>query len=180
MDVHKLSAAVAGSLALASGASAQTAPDAGTAPHTGIIAPETKKVSKKKAAPKKTSKKKKKKKKAAPVPPKSKVEVEPRKAQELMLPTTPVPAVAPAEEAATGPEDNEPPVLTHTQVTAAKKGKPLTITAHATDPSGVFGPVLYLRKKGLPDTDYIPMRMVASNTGPAGGYAAGIPAALVS
>jgi hypothetical protein len=76
--------------------------------------------------------------------------------------------------------DNDPPVLTHTPVTTAKKGKPLTVTAHATDPSGVFGPVLYLRKKGMPATDYIPMRMVPSRAGAPGTYAVEIPPGLVS
>jgi hypothetical protein len=189
MHVRKLISAVAMSLALAFGASAQTEPGSGTtAPTTGTTAPDMgttatapKKVSRKKAAPKKSSKRKtSKKKKAAHALPKGDVDEERRKALESISPTTPAPAAAPAEEAAKGPEDNEPPVLTHTPVTTAKRGKPLTITAHAIDPSGVFGPFVYLRKKGLPGSEYIPMRMVASTTGAAGDYALEIPAALVS
>jgi hypothetical protein len=188
MHVHKLIAAVAMSLALAVGASAQNAPDAGT------TAPATKKDSSKKASKKDSSKKKgaakkasKKKAVPAPAPPKSDVDEETRKALESMTPTapatppaTPPAAPAPVEEAAKGPVDNDPPVLKHTPVTTAKKGKPLTITAHATDPSGVFGPVLYLRKRGMPATDYIPMRMGPSKTATPGDYALDIPAALVS
>jgi hypothetical protein len=187
LEVRKLIAAVAMSLALAFGASAQTAPGSGTtAPTTGTTAPDTgttatapKKASRKKAAPKKSSKKKtSKKKKAAHALPKGDVDEERRKALESLSPA--LPPVAPAEEAAKGPEDNEPPVLTHTPVTTAKRGKPLTITAHAIDPSGVFGPFVYLRKKGLPGSEYIPMRMAESKTGAAGEYALDVPAALVS
>jgi len=191
MHVRKLIAAVAIGLGLAVGAAAQNAPDAGT------TAAASKKDSSKKDSSKKDSKKKKggakkasKKKKAAPAPapPKSDVDEETRKALESMTPTAPATppaappagAPAPAEEAAKGPVDNDPPVLTHTPVSTAKKGKPLTITAHATDPSGVFGPVLYLRKRGMPATDYIPMRMGPSKIGTPGDYAVDIPAALVS
>ncbi len=171
------------SLALAFGAPAQTAPGPGTtppatgttapptdttAPATGTTEPAPKKVSKKKAAPSKSSKKKKKKKK------KKSIDEKTRRALEMMLPATP------AEEAAKVLEDNDPPLLTHTPVTTAMKGKPLTITAHAFDPSGVFGPILYLRKKGLPGSEYIPMRMAASKTGAAGDYALEVPAALVN
>ncbi len=137
-----------------------------TAPPTDTTEPAPKKLSKKKA-PSKSSKKKKKKKK------KKSIDEKTRRALEMMLPATP------AEEAAKVLEDNEPPLLTHTPVTAAMKGKPLTITAHAYDPSGVFGPILYLRKKGLPGSEYIPMRMAASKTGAAGDYALEVPAALV-
>jgi hypothetical protein len=184
MHVRKLFAAVAMSFVLAFGAAAQTAPNAGT------TAPASKK-SAKKAPPKKSVKKapprKSSRKKVAPAPPpKSDVDEETRKALESMTPTTPPPAATPAaqrapvEEVAKGPADNDPPVLTHTPVTTAKKGKPLTVTAHATDPGGVFGPVLFLRKKGMQATEYIPMRMAASKTGAAGDYAVEIPAALVS
>ncbi len=167
MHVRNPIAGLALSLALAFGAPAQTAPGTGTtAPTTGTAEPAPKKVSKKKAAPGKSSKKKKKKKK--------RIDEKTRRALELMLPPTP------AEETAKVLEDNEPPLLTHAPVTTAMKGKPLTITAHAFDPSGVFGPILYLRKKGLPGSEYIPMRMAASKTGAAGDYALEIPAALVN
>ena len=180
MRVRKLFAALAMSLAFALGAPAQTAPDAG-------VSDAPKKVSKKKALKKKAAKKGKKGKKGVPAPPpapKSDVDEETRKALEAMSPT-PAPAAAPpaaplAQEAAAGPEDNEPPVLTHQPVTAARKSKALTITAHATDSSGVFGPVLYLRKKGLPSTEYIPMRMTPARTGAPGDYSLEIPAALVN
>ena len=190
MHVRKLFAALALSFALAFGASAQTpTPDSSDA---GTASAAPKKASKKKSKKSKKSRKA----KAAPAP-KSDVDEETRKALESMTPTpsTPAPAATappaetapaapaaapPAQEAAAGPEDNEPPVLNHTPVTAAKKGKPLTVTAHATDPSGVFGPVLYLRKKGMTQAEYIPMRMTPSKTGAPGDYAVEIPAALVS
>jgi hypothetical protein len=92
---------------------------------------------------------------------------------------TPPAAPPPVQEAA-GPVDTEPPTLTHTPVTTAKKGKPLTISAHAEDPSGVFGPVLYLRKKGMPAADYIPMRMTPARTATPGDYSLEIPAPLIS
>ena len=181
MSARKLFATVAMGLALAFGAEAQTSPGSGT-PSATAGKPAT-------SAPKKGSAKKKgarktKKKKAAPAPPpKTDVDEETRKALEatshLPAPAAVAPAAPPAQEAATGPEDNDPPVLTHTPVTAAKKSKVLTITAHATDPSGVFGPVLYLRKKGLPQSEYIPLRMLPSRTGAPGDYALEIPAALV-
>jgi hypothetical protein len=183
MLVRKLIAAVAMSLALAWSASAQT-PPADQAPPAGTAAPATKKPAKKKAekkaAPAKSSKKKK---GATPAPPpKTDVDEETRKALESMTPAPAAPAAAPApapaEEAYKGPVDDDPPVLTHTPVTAAKKGKPFTVTAHAVDPSGIFGPILYLRKKGMASTDYIPMRMSPSKTAP-GEFALEIPAALV-
>jgi hypothetical protein len=58
-----------------------------------------------------------------------------------------------------GPPDNDPPVLNHVPVAKAPRGRPLVITAHAVDPSGIFGPVLYVRKKGLGSTEFIPLRM---------------------
>ena len=186
MHFRQLFAAVFASLLLAWGAAAQNAPDAGTTTTT----PSKKKSPSKKKATKKA-------KKAAPAPPAKQPDIdeETRKALESMSPapdagTTaqPAPAPAPAEAApapapapqeAAGPADDDPPVLTHKAVATAKKGKPLTVTAHATDPSGVFGPVLYLRKKGMPAPDYIPMRMAPSKTVP-GDYSVEIPAALVS
>ncbi len=187
MHARKLFAALAMSLALGLGASAQPtpAPDAGTASAApGAVPKKGSKNSKKKTA-------KKGKKKAAPAPapaPKSDIDEETRKALEAMSPT-PAPAApaaaapaapaAPAELAA-GPEDNDPPVLSHTPATTVKKGKAFTVSAHATDPSGVFGPILYLRRKGLPATEYIPMRMTPARTGTPGDYSLEIPAALVN
>jgi hypothetical protein len=179
MHLRKLFAAVAMSVAIAFGAEAQTAPDAGTgaqpapakkAAPTKKVAP-TKKALKKPA--KKTTTKKKRKKKGTPV------DDQTRKALESKTPPAPTVIAVPAPEAAVCPEDNSPPVLSHKPVTAATKGKALTITAYAADPCGIFGPVLYLRKKGLPSSDYIPMRMTPSKTGAPGEYAVEIPAALV-
>ena len=191
LHVRKLIAVVAISLAPGFGASAQTALGAGTtatgtiAPDIGTAAAAPKKVSRKKSASKNSSKKtSKKNKKAAHAPPKRDIDEGRRKALELISPTTPAasPAAtpAPAAEAAKGPEDNKPPVLTHTPVTTAKSGKPLNITAHAIDPSGVFGPIVYLRKKGLSASEYIPMHMAESEAGAAGDYALDVPAQLVS
>lgn len=186
MHLRKLFAVVFASICLAWGAAAQNAPDAGT--------PSTK------AAKKKSSKSTKKGKKAEqpPPPPSPDVDEATRKALESMgapaaapdagtpAQAAPAPAVAPeaapppAPEAQAAPADDEPPTLTHKPVTTAKKGKPLLVTAHASDPSGVFGPVLYLRKKGMPAADFIPLRMIASKTGTPGEYSVDIPAALVS
>ncbi|MCA1826322.1 MAG: hypothetical protein ABR567_17110 [Myxococcales bacterium] len=177
-------AVAAASLFVASAAPAQTAaPDAGT-----TTAPNKKTTTKKKTTTTKKKTTKKSRKKPA-APPKPEIDEETRKALESMSPATgpadagvpvqqPPPATAVQEPA--GPVDSEPPTLTHTPVTTAKKGKPLTITAHATDASGVFGPVLYLRKKGMPAADYIPMRMTPSRTGTPGDYSLEIPPALVS
>ena len=191
MQVRKLFAALAINLAFVLGAEAQPAPAAPDAGTTATPSATPKKGSKKKDSKKKDSKKRSKKKsskknrKAAPAPalaPKSSIDEETRKALESP-PPAPAPVLVspalPALEASTGPEDNDPPVLTHTPVTAAKKGKGLTVTAHAADPSGVFGPVLYLRKQGLPATDFIPLRMTPARSGVPGDYALEIPAALV-
>ena len=93
---------------------------------------------------------------------------------------TPAPAAAnPVPGAQTGPADLDPPSITHTPVTTAPKGKPLTIRARITDPSGVFQPVAYLRRKGLGTGDYIPIGMIRSRV-TQGEYAVEIPPALVS
>jgi hypothetical protein len=185
MRFRKLFAAAAASFLIAVGAAAQTAPDAGTAAAAGATsatgAPSKKSTSK--STPKKkkgASKKSKKGKKATKPPPKSDIDEETRKALEAAQPPAPpAPApVAPAPEMYAG--DDDPPVLTHTPAAkAATKGKPFPVTAHATDPSGVFGPVLYLRKKGMPASEYIPIRMSPSKTAP-GDYTVDVPAALVS
>jgi|GEM_PF-1592411 len=103
-------------------------------------------------------------------------------------PTTPPPAPvaapepppAPAgPEAQTGADDNDAPSIAHSPVTKAMKGKSFVITARITDPSGVFQPVLYLRKRGLGTGDFIPIRMVLSKLAQ-GEYAAEVPPALVS
>jgi hypothetical protein len=164
MHLRKLFAIAAISVALAFGAEAQSS-DAGTSaqPETakkGVEKPtKSKKTSRKKISKKKRKKKAKKGAPGSPPPP-----------TVIVAPTPEAPAAC--------PDDNSPPVLSHKPVTAATKGKALTITAYAADPCGVYGPVLYLRKKGLPSSDYIPMRMTPSKTGAAGEYAVEIPAAL--
>ena len=173
MHVRMLVVAAAASLLLSSGALAQTSTaDAGV-----TAAPAEKKPAKVKKKKSKTSSKKKKKAKKgtaqpAPLPPapaQPEIDEETRKALEG----------AAAPPAVAGPVDDEPPVLNHTPITKATKGKPVTITATATDPSGVFGPILNLRKKGMGLNDYVPIRMTASKIVP-GEYSAEIPAALVS
>jgi hypothetical protein len=89
------------------------------------------------------------------------------------------PAEAPPPEVYTGPPDNDPPTLNHTPVVKAPRGKPLVITAHAVDPSGIFGPVLYVRKKGLDNTEFIPLRMTATRGKP-GDYQVELAPALTS
>jgi hypothetical protein len=173
-------AATAAGLLFAHGAVAQT-------PATGTGATAAPAEKKKPARKKGTSSKKKGKKETPPPPPApaapaADIDEETRKALEGGT-TTPAPAPAPAPtpvpEAPAAPADDTPPVLNHTPVTKATKGKPFTVTATASDPSGVFGPILYLRKKGMGVTEYIPIRMAASKTTP-GEYSVEIPALLVS
>jgi hypothetical protein len=85
--------------------------------------------------------------------------------------------VAPAEPIV--PDDGEPPQLTHQPVAVGTRGKPLTVAAHAVDANGVFGPILYVRKKGLGTGDYVPIRMVASKIVP-GDYSVDVPATLTN
>jgi hypothetical protein len=189
-----LFAAAAASVLLVHGAAAQTSPDAGT-----TAAPGQKPAKKKKApapADKTTtsekSKTSKKGKKGAPppaaapaptpaAPAQPEIDEETRKALEGISPTPKptAPAPTPAPETYAGPEDNEPPVITHTPITKATKGKPITATATVNDPSGVFGVVLYMRKKGMGVTEYIPIKMNPSKTSPRD-YSAEIAAPLLS
>jgi hypothetical protein len=74
-------------------------------------------------------------------------------------------------------DDGEAPQLTHQAGVSGTRGKPLTIAVHAADPNGVYGPVLYVRKKGMSASDYVPIRMVASKIVP-GDYSVDVPAAL--
>src|SRR6266404_52892 len=74
-------------------------------------------------------------------------------------------------------DDGEAPQLSHQAGVSGVRGKPLTIAVHAADPNGVYGPVLYVRKKGMSSGDYVPIRMVASKIVP-GDYAVDVPAAL--
>ena len=128
---------------------------------------------------KKKGKKGKKGKKAEPAP---STDLTPPGPPQTVPTPPPAPAAAPAPaapEAQTGPEDNDPPSITHTPLTRAMKGKSLTFTARITDPSGVFQPVVYLRKRGLGTGDYIPIKMVGSKLAQ-GDYIAEVPPALVS
>ncbi|HEX4381716.1 MAG TPA: hypothetical protein VH083_02160 [Myxococcales bacterium] len=89
------------------------------------------------------------------------------------------PAEPKAPEVYNGPPDNDPPVLNHTPVSKAPRGRPLTIVAHAVDPSGIFGPVLYVRKKGLGSTEFIPLRMTPVRATP-GDYSVELAPAITS
>jgi hypothetical protein len=75
--------------------------------------------------------------------------------------------------------DVDPPQLTVSPVTRAIRGKPLMVTANAQDPSGIFGPILYVRKKGLGANDYVPIKMAASKIVP-GEFSIDVPAALTN
>ena len=79
----------------------------------------------------------------------------------------------------TGTDDGEPPQLAHQAPAAGVRGKPLNVAAHATDANGVFGPVLYVRKKGMGPGDYVQLKMIASKIVP-GEYAVDVPAALTN
>ena len=111
------------------------------------------------------------------------VDEETRKALEAAKPTAPptpapAPAPAPAPEPSAVAEDNDPPSISHTPVAKAVRGTPLVITARVTDPSGVFGPVLYLRKKGMGTGEYIPIKMVGSKL-TQGDYTVEVPPGLL-
>src|SRR5260370_1243132 len=64
-------------------------------------------------------------------------------------------------------------------VPTAQWGTRLTVTARSISQSGVFGPFVYLLKKGLPGGEYIPIRMAANEAGAPGDYTLDVPAALV-
>ncbi len=120
----------------------------------------------------------------APAPPvQPEIDEATRRALESPAPTPAAPAPAApapaAPEAQTGPEDVDPPSINHTPVTKSLKGKPVAISARITDPSGVFQPVVYVRRKGMGTGEYIPIKMIASRL-TQGDYTVEIPAALVS
>jgi len=169
MHVRKLFAAAAAGLCFALGALAQTDPGA-AAPSSSAPATKAtdgaKKKERKKSA-KKTSKSSKSSKKS------SKKSARKGKSK----PSSTVVTTVPAEPL--GPADDDAPQLSHQVVGSGVRGKPVTIAAHATDASGIFGPVLYVRKKGLSANDYIPIRMIASKIVP-GDYAVDVPAALTN
>ena len=118
---------------------------------------------------------------APPLPPPEPATAPPAEATPAPVVAAPAPGPAetPLPDVYTGPPDNDPPTLEHTPVASAPRGRPLVITAHATDPSGIFGPVLYVRKKGLNNTGFIPLRMTATRGKP-GDYQVELAPALTS
>jgi len=94
-------------------------------------------------------------------PPSAPVSVAPPTAITVIIKTPAAPvAPAPEPELAPGQYDDDPPLIAHAQIKQAMHNKPLVFTAHITDPSGVFQPVLYLRKRGT--GDYLPIKLIAS------------------
>jgi hypothetical protein len=92
-------------------------------------------------------------------------------------PAAPAPLTAPAELLPPGPSDDDAPTIAHTPITKAMKNKPLVFTARMQDPSGIFQPVLYLRKRGT--GDFIPIKMIGSKVSQ-GDYAVEVDAKLIS
>jgi hypothetical protein len=158
MHLRKLFAVVAACFCFALSAVAQT--DTGTPPQADSSSKSTtKKSSKKKSSRKKGSKKKLSKKSR-------------KKKSDSATAAQPV-----SSEPVAVTDDGEAPQLSHQAGVSGTRGKPLTVAVHAADPNGVYGPVLYVRKKGLGAGDYVPIRMVASKIVP-GDYAVDVPAAL--
>jgi hypothetical protein len=87
-------------------------------------------------------------------------------------PRRPPAAALPAP--ATASDDVEPPTVTHRPVTSAPAGKPLTIAALVTDPSGVKWVRLRYRSVNQHD-DYRTLPMLPLPTGPPGRYEATVP-----
>ncbi len=157
MHLRKLFAVVAACFCFALSAVAQT--DTGTPPQADSSSKSTTKKSSKK---KKSSRKKGSKKKLS------------KKSRKKKSETAAQPV---SSEPVAVTDDGEAPQLSHQAGVSGTRGKPLTIAVHAADPNGVYGPVLYVRKKGLSGGDYVPIRMVASKIVP-GDYAVDVPAAL--
>ncbi len=162
MHVRKLFAVAAVCLSFASAAVAQTDASAPSQPQGGTAKDEK--------APAKKKKSRKSKTKATKTTKTSKSSKK-KKRRSKKRPST-VEAYGPVSS------DVDPPQLTVTPVSHANPGKLLTIHAHAQDPSGIFGPVLYVRKKGLGANDYVPIKMTASKIVP-NEYSADVPAALM-
>jgi hypothetical protein len=156
MRLRKLFAIVVTGLCFSAGAMAQT--DAGVPSEPAASTKTTAKASKKrsKKSSKKTARKSRKKKGTSSTT---------RKAL--------------AAEPYSGTDDGEPPQLAHQTPAPGVRGKPLNVAAHATDANGVFGPVLYVRKKGMGSGDYVQLKMIASKIVP-GDYAVDVPAALTN
>src|SRR5882672_3882059 len=165
MQLRKLLAAAVATLFFTAGAMAQT--DASATSQADSTSKSTGKSSKKKKSSKKSSSKSSKSSKSAKRSKKKKS----RSASKKSVTT---------ELQAQGPiDDGEAPQLSHQPVEAGTRGKALTITVHASDPAGVYGPVLYVRKQGLAAIDYVPLRMAPSRIVP-GDYAAEVPPALTN
>ncbi len=158
MRLRKLFAIVVTGLCFSAGAMAQT--DAGVPSEPAASTKTTAKAPRKKKtkSSKKTARKSRKKKKGGP-------STAARKAL--------------ADEPYSGTDDGEPPQLAHQAPAPGVRGKPLNVAAHATDANGVFGPVLYVRKKGMGSGDYVLLKMIASKIVP-GDYAVDVPAALTN
>jgi len=157
MRLRKLFAIVVTGLCFSAGAMAQT--DAGVPSEPAASTKTTSKATKKKKSKssKKTARKSRKKKKKG--------------ASSASKAQTPEPY--------TGTDDGEPPQFAHQAPAPGVRGKPLNVAAHATDANGVFGPVLYVRKKGMGAGDYVQLKMIASKIVP-GDYAVDVPAALTN
>ena len=84
---------------------------------------------------------------------------------------------APQADATPGVYDDDPPTIAHTAIKSATRNHPLVFSAHISDPSGVFQPVLYLRKRGT--GDYLPIKLIGSKTAQ-GEYAVEVDAKLIS
>jgi hypothetical protein len=112
-------------------------------------------------------------------PPSAPVPVAPAPTATTVIIKTPAAPVAPAPEPelVPGQYDDDPPLIAHAQIKQAMHNKPLVFTAHITDPSGVFQPVLYLRKRGT--GDYLPIKLIASKA-VQGDYAVEVDAKLIS
>ena len=117
----------------------------------------------------------------APAPPAVAPRAAPSATTVIIKQPAPAPAaapLAPPEAApAAGPVDDDLPTIAHTAITKAMRNKPLVFTARMQDPSGIFQPVLYLRKRGT--GDFIPIKMIGSKVSQ-GDYAVEADAKLIS
>lgn len=59
---------------------------------------------------------------------------------------------------ALGQPDTSPPVIAHTPLKQALKGRRLVIKAKISDAHSIFAPAVYVRRKGTSDYDNFPMR----------------------
>src|SRR3954470_3703219 len=160
---------VAASLCLALGAMAQTGAPAPSQPDVTAKTP---------ASPSSTSTKKSRKSSKSAKSSKSKTRSARKSRKKKSAPQATVVKTAPDLQAGVV-DDGEAPQISHQGAAPGVRGKPLALTAHASDANGVFGPVLYFRKKGMGANDYVPIKMVPSKIVP-GDYAVEVPAALTN